>query len=114
MPLLVEVQPIGPRVVLREKAIELGVSYAIEGGADGVIIPWPGEASMKTILAMCIETPVWVRLPGTDADCPELAQALQLGVAGIWIDESIFRMAEPAAFLISLRSRLEVAGSNPK
>jgi len=35
MPLLVDVQPIGPRAVLLNKAIELGVSYALEGGADG-------------------------------------------------------------------------------
>ena len=52
MPLLVDVQPVGPRVVLLNKAIELGVSYAIEGGADGVIVPWPGAQSFKTIQAM--------------------------------------------------------------
>ena len=51
MPLLVDVQPIGPRVVLMNKAIELGVSYALEGGADGVIVPWPGTQSFKTIQA---------------------------------------------------------------
>jgi DhnA family fructose-bisphosphate aldolase class Ia len=114
MPLLVDVQPIGPRVVLREKAIELGVSYAVEGGADGVIVPWPGEDSMKTILAMCIETPVWVRLAGCKPDSPELVQALELGAAGIWIDESIFTLADPAAFLTSLRSMMNAAGSNPR
>ena len=49
MPLIVDVHPIGPRVVLRPKAIELGVSYALEGGADGIAIPWPGGASFADI-----------------------------------------------------------------
>jgi len=49
MPLIVDVQPIGPRVVLRNKAIELGVSYALESGADGIVISWPGSKSFETI-----------------------------------------------------------------
>jgi DhnA family fructose-bisphosphate aldolase class Ia len=114
MPLLVDVLPIGPRVVLREKAIELGVSYAVEGGADGVVIPWPGEVSMKTILAICSETPVWVRLTGSDPGSPELTQALELGAAGIWVDERIFTLADPAAFMTSLRSRMAGEGSSPR
>ena len=61
MPLIVNVHPIGPRVVLRSKAIELGVSYALEGGADGVAIPWPGGASFVDIQTMAAEVPVWVK-----------------------------------------------------
>jgi DhnA family fructose-bisphosphate aldolase class Ia len=106
MPLLVDVQPIGPRVVLLNKAIELGVSYAIEGGADGVIVPWPGPQSFKTIQAMGNGLPVWVRPGSLDSYTPDLADALQLGAAGFWLDERIFTVNNPAVVLQALRTLL--------
>lgn len=106
MPLLVDVQPIGPRVVLLNKAIELGVSYAIEGGADGMVVPWPGSQSFKTIQAMCSGLPVWVR-PGSMAlDAPELEEALQLGAAGFWLDERIISVDDPAAALQAYKTKV--------
>jgi DhnA family fructose-bisphosphate aldolase class Ia len=106
MPLLVDVQPIGPRVVLLNKAIELGVSYALEGGADGIIVPWPGAQSFKTIQAMCNGLPVWVRSGSLEPDTPELAEALQLGAAGFWLDERIFAVNNPAVVLQALKALL--------
>jgi DhnA family fructose-bisphosphate aldolase class Ia len=99
MPLIVDVQPIGPRVVLLNKAIELGVSYALEGGADGIVVPWPGTQSFKTIQAMSNGLPVWVRPGSLEMDNPELAEALQQGAAGIWLDEHIFAVNDPAGNL---------------
>jgi DhnA family fructose-bisphosphate aldolase class Ia len=99
VPLLVDVQPVGPRVVLMNKAIELGVSYAIEGGADGIIVPWPGAQSFKTIQAMGNGLPVWVRSVSLDVDTPILSEALQLGAAGFWLDEHLFAAPDPAAVL---------------
>jgi putative autoinducer-2 (AI-2) aldolase len=104
IPLLVDVQPIGPRVVLLNKAIELGVSYALEGGADGVIVPWPGTQSFKTIQAMCNGLPVWVRSGNLEPDTPELTEALQLGAVGFWLDERIFAVDDPAAILQALKA----------
>ncbi|HEY4718022.1 MAG TPA: hypothetical protein VIH14_03320 [Anaerolineales bacterium] len=104
IPLLVDVQPIGPRVVLLNKAIELGVSYALEGGADGVIVPWPGTQSFKTIQAMCNGLPVWVTPANPEPDSPELAEALQLGAAGFWLDERIFAADDPPAILQALKA----------
>jgi DhnA family fructose-bisphosphate aldolase class Ia len=99
MPLIVAVQPIGPRVVLRNKAIELGVSYALEGGADGIVIPWPGTKSFETICAMTSGMPVWVN-PGTlEADAVELSDAFSLGAIGFWLDEHLFAAANPASAL---------------
>jgi DhnA family fructose-bisphosphate aldolase class Ia len=98
----VDVQPIGPRVVLLNKAIELGVSYAIEGGADGVIIPWPGAQSFKTIQAMCNGLPVWVRPGSLAARSPELIEALQLGATGFWLDERIFTLEDPTVVVQAL------------
>jgi DhnA family fructose-bisphosphate aldolase class Ia len=106
MPLIVEVQPIGPRVVLLNKAIELGVSYAIEGGADGIVVPWPGVQSFETIQAMCSGLPVWVKPGGLDPDRPELAEALQLGAAGFWLDEGIFAVDDPLETLQALKARV--------
>ena len=68
MPLIVDVQPIGPRVVLMNKAIELGVSYALESGADGIAIPWPGANPLEIIQAMCSGMPVWIKPGDIDLD----------------------------------------------
>jgi len=104
IPLLVDVQPVGPRVVLMNKAIELGVSYALEGGADGVIVPWPGTQSFKTIQAMSNGLPVWVKSGKLESDTPELEEALQLGAAGFWLDERIFSVDDSAATLQALKT----------
>jgi DhnA family fructose-bisphosphate aldolase class Ia len=52
LPLVVDVQTTGPRVSVPGKAIELGASYALEGGADVIVVPYPEPASLKT-LAVC-------------------------------------------------------------
>jgi DhnA family fructose-bisphosphate aldolase class Ia len=100
---IVEAQPIGSRVVLRNKAIELCVSYAIEGGADGVVVPWPGADSFQTIQAMTHEIPVWLKPSALDANAPEIAQALELGATGIWLDERVFAASEPLAAVDAFR-----------
>ena len=110
MPLIVDVQPIGPRVVLLNKAIELGVSYAIEGGADGITVPWPGAQSFKTIQAMCNDLPVWVKPGSLELDKPELAEALQLGAAGFWLDERIFSVGDPVAVLQTMKTMVHSPG----
>jgi DhnA family fructose-bisphosphate aldolase class Ia len=106
MPLLVDVQPVGPRVVLLNKAIELGVSYSLEGGADGVIVPWPGTQSFKTIQAMGNGFPIWVRPGSLETDNPELAEALKLGAAGFWLGESLFALDDPAVTLQTFRAQV--------
>jgi DhnA family fructose-bisphosphate aldolase class Ia len=106
MPLLVEVQPIGPRVVLLDKAIELGVSYALEGGADGMIVPWPGTQPFKEILTMCNGLPVWVKPASLAADGPGTTEALQLGSAGIWLDERVFAVDNPVDVIQAWKASL--------
>jgi DhnA family fructose-bisphosphate aldolase class Ia len=103
MPLIVDVQPIGSRVVLMNKAIELGVSYALEGGADGIVIPWPGAESFKTIQAMCSGLPVWIKPGKPDTQTPEMSEALALDAVGFWLDERVFAEGDPAAILKSLQ-----------
>lgn len=106
MPLIVDVQPIGPRVVLMSKAIELGVSYALEGGADGIAVPWPGEASFETILKMADEVPVWVKPGSPDAKASDTKTALSLGGTGLWLSEAAFAVDDPQSTLASFASML--------
>ncbi|MFN2103337.1 MAG: hypothetical protein ACK2UJ_00595 [Candidatus Promineifilaceae bacterium] len=95
MPLIVNIHPIGPRVVLRSKAIELGVSYAIEGGADGIAIPWPGGASFVDVQTMTAEVPVWVRPQTADPASSEIDEMLAAGVSNLWLGESLFAEEDP-------------------
>jgi DhnA family fructose-bisphosphate aldolase class Ia len=106
LPLIVDVQPSGPRVVLPSKAIELGVSYALEGGADGVAIPWPGPASLVNILTMMSGLAVWIKPTAIEVSGIELSEALSLGAAGLWLDERLFTLDEPAAALEGFRARV--------
>jgi DhnA family fructose-bisphosphate aldolase class Ia len=106
LPLLVDVQPIGPRVVLRSKAIELGVSYALESGADGVAVPWPGSESFETIITMAADVPVWFKPSTLDSISNELAEALELGGVGLWLDERIFAQPDSVKLLKTCSAQL--------
>jgi len=106
IPLIVDVHPIGPRVVLMPKAIELGVSYALEGGADGVAIPWPGGSSIEDIITMAAGVPVWVKPGPVDAQAPELSEILEAGATGFWLDERLFASGSPAATVQALHDLL--------
>lgn len=108
MPLIVDVQPIGPRVVLRQKAIELGVSYALEGGADGVAIPWSSGESFETVLAMAAGSPVWVKPTTLGEAATELEQALDMGGTGLWLDHRLFAAQDPLKQLIDYRGQIHL------
>lgn len=99
MPLIVDVQSIGPRVVLHNKAIELGVSYALEGGADGVAVPWSNRESFQNILAMASGVPVWIKPTSLDESSTQLGDALQMGGTGLWLDQYLFTAEDIPAVL---------------
>ncbi len=87
LPLVVEVLPNGPRVSLPGKAVELGASYALEGGADVVIVPYPGIDSLKTIGSM-LSIP-WLLKPVSEASFDlECDQAFGAGASGVWLDHT--------------------------
>ena len=88
IPLLVEVRTSGPRVSLPGKAVELGASYALEGGADGVIIPYPGPTSLKTIASMVNSIPWFLKCTSTGTVFSEWEEASRLGAAGLWLDHA--------------------------
>jgi len=109
LPLIVDVHPSGPRVVLMSKAIELGVSYALEGGADGIAIPWPGTKSFQDILTMAAGLPVWLKPDTLDPASSELAEALDLGAAGAWLDGRPFAEADPLALIQAFEARVHAS-----
>jgi DhnA family fructose-bisphosphate aldolase class Ia len=98
LPLVVEVRPTGPRVSLAGKAVELGASYALEGGADVIALPYPGRDSLKTIGAF-VSVPWLVRATNLQTATAELNEALSCGAAGLWLDGAIFGEPDPAAML---------------
>jgi hypothetical protein len=53
---------------------------------------------------MCSGLPVWVRPGSLKADMPELAEALQLGAVGFWLEERVFAVNDPAANLQAFRA----------
>jgi DhnA family fructose-bisphosphate aldolase class Ia len=106
MPLIIDVQAIGPRVVLGSKAIELGVSYALEGGADGVAVPWSDRESFKTILAMAAGSPVWIKPSDLQGFGAQLEEALQLGGTGLWLDQQLFESEEVVGKLKAIGAQI--------
>jgi DhnA family fructose-bisphosphate aldolase class Ia len=101
LPLLVEVCPSGPRVSLPDKAVELGASFALESGADVVIVPYPGPDSLKTISAM-LSVP-WLLKPTTaERSISEWEAAFGFGAAGLWLDHTWLEPAMPLKELTDL------------
>jgi len=87
LPLLVEVQPTGPGILLPGKTIELGASYALESGADGVVVPYPGQESLANIAAM-LSIP-WLLKPSAPGNiAAEWENAASLGASGIWLNHT--------------------------
>jgi DhnA family fructose-bisphosphate aldolase class Ia len=106
MPLIVDVQAVGPRVVLESKAIELGVSYSLEAGADGVAVSWPGEESFQTIIAMASGVPIWIKPSRLPVQENELQQVLDLGGSGLWLDHQLFAGENIAQILERINGQL--------
>jgi DhnA family fructose-bisphosphate aldolase class Ia len=106
LPLVAEVRPSGPRVSLPGKAVELGASYALEGGADVIVIPNPGPASLKTIAAMVSTVPWLLKPTSLENAAQEMDEVLTLGGAGLWLDYTLFRQPDPAALAGTLYAHL--------
>ena len=105
LPLVVEVRPTGPRVSLPGKAVELGASYALEGGADVIVLPYPGKRSLETI-AEFVSVPWLVRPTSLENAPSELEEALACEATGLWLDHSIFATPNPAAALSEFKLRV--------
>jgi DhnA family fructose-bisphosphate aldolase class Ia len=105
LPLLVEVQTTGDRILLPGKAVELGASYALEGGADGIVIPYPGSNSLQTI-GKFVSVPWLLKPTSLDHAAPEMQEALSAGASGLWLDHSLFASQNIQAALKEYRQVL--------
>ena len=110
MPLIVEVRTTGPQISLPGKAIELGASFALEGGADSIIVPYPGTRSLKTIAAF-VSVPWLLKPTGLDSSTTELEEALGLGATGLFQDHRVFGVAGAATTLASFKAMLHQPAS---
>ncbi len=105
LPLIIEVRATGPRVSIHDKAIELGASYALEGGADVIVIPYPGRKSLETIAAM-VSVPWLIKPSHFENATSELEEAIGLGCAGLWFDHAVFALSNTADVLQEFATQL--------
>ena len=105
LPLIVEVRASGPRVSIPHKAVELGVSYALEGGADVIVVPQPGRSSLETVAAM-VSVPWLIKPSRLEKAGPELEEAIGLGCAGLWLDQAVFALSNAIEVLQNLAARV--------
>ena len=105
LPLIVEVRAGGPRVAIPAKAIELGTSYALEGGADAIVVPYPGRKSLESIAAF-VSVPWWIKPSHFENATAELEEALGLGGTGLWLDHTVFAFPEASMALQPFATRL--------
>ncbi len=112
LPLVVEVRATGPRIALPDKAIELGASYALEAGADVIVVPYPSLASLGT-LAQFVSVPWLIKPSRLERAKEELEQALSRGAAGLWLDHGVFTQVDPALALKPLAAQVHHAEAAP-
>ncbi len=110
LPLVVEVRASGPRVALPGKAVELGASYALEAGADMIVVPMPSDESLDT-LAHFVTMPWLIRPSQVEGTEAELERALARGAAGLWLDHSVFARPDPEQVLKRLAARVHRTGA---
>jgi DhnA family fructose-bisphosphate aldolase class Ia len=108
LPLIVEVRTTGPRVSIRDKAIELGASYALEGGADAIVLPYPGRKSLESIAAF-VSVPWLIKPSHLENAASELEEAIGLGGAGLWLDHNVFAFSNTSAVLQEFALRVHQA-----
>ena len=110
LPLVVEVRADGPRVSLPDKAVELGASYALEGGADVIVVPNPGRRSLETLGAF-ISVPWLIKASRLESAAADLEEGLACGACGLWLDHLVFGLPQPADALYPLANRLHAAAA---
>ena len=99
LPLLADVVLAGPKIepAKRDAAIQLGVSFMVEAGTDGIIIPLPAAPALKLLLDFS-PVPLFLRVDTAEdlaASRDALSAALAAGCAGIVIGSHALADAGP-------------------
>lgn len=98
LPLLVDVHLAGPKIdpAKFDAAVQLGVGFMVEAGADGIFLPLPGKKALDLLLSYA-PVPLFLRVD-TAADLTGhaggLCAALDAGVAGLVLGSATLMEAE--------------------
>lgn len=94
LPLLADIHLAGPKVdpARRDAAIELGVSFMVEAGADGIFLPLPSAKSLRLLLEYA-PIPLFIRID-TAAALHDLSGALSAGIAGLVVGDHALAAAD--------------------
>ena len=110
MPLMVDVRPIGPKVepAKFDSAVQLGVSFMVEGGADALSIPLISAPALKLLLDFS-PVPLFLQVESAAAlssdDAGALVDALELGCAGLVLGSRA--LAQPTQAVAQARALLQ-------
>mgnify|MGYP005842408507 CR=1 FL=1 len=92
LPLLVDLRPIGPKIepAKFDSAVQLGVSFMVEGGADAISIPLPRKTPALKLLLDFSPAPLFLQVEDAAAlkheDAGAYLAALEIGCAGLALD----------------------------
>ncbi|MGE5672497.1 MAG: hypothetical protein ACM3XM_01235 [Mycobacterium leprae] len=122
LPFVVDVRLAGPRVTPAgfAGAVKLGAGFAVEGGADAVLLPDPGEEAWSTLMR-------WAPVPllkryGSPGDPPLDWDGLSVTAAaavtpasggGLCLGETLFARPDRIALLQALRAAVHPEGVQP-
>jgi len=81
-------------------------------GADGVAVPWPGEESFQSIIAMAAGMPIWLKPSKLPEQDDELEQVLDLGGIGLWLNDQLFAAEDPIRRLETINSQIHPLPQN--
>ncbi|MEW6201856.1 MAG: hypothetical protein AB1546_07765 [bacterium] len=87
VPVAADVRPAGPKITeanFRE-SVPLAVSFMQEGGADVIVVPFPGEDVFKMIMEFAT-VPILVR----ETNLQIIETSVKLGASGVVLPEEIF------------------------
>ena len=98
LPLLADIHLVGPKIDLtkRDGAIELGVSFMVEAGTDGIILPLPSTKALRLLLDYA-PVPLFVRVDAPaelEQQSRAISDALTMGVAGLVVGSHTLAQAE--------------------
>ena len=95
------------------KDVNAVVAGALEGGADVIVLPYPGQDSLKTI-SQFSSVPWLVKPPKIDDARSVLSETLALGGSGLWLDQTVFTQSDPAGFLEGLLGAIHPPSFTPQ
>jgi DhnA family fructose-bisphosphate aldolase class Ia len=114
LPLVAEVNLVGPKIdpAKFDGAVQLSVSFMVEAGTDGIIIPMPGVEALELLLEYA-PVPLFVKVDDASLgvwQATPLQDALRMGCAGVCLGSRV--LADPAGAVETARKVFAEAGES--